>query len=244
MLSAMSKCNIPSTSPTNTPVQDRGAQARQQLLAQATRLFAAKGYAAASTREICQAAGVNIAAIRYYFGSKEGLYRAALTEPIHFIASQFGRFDDPELPFAQAIRQVLAPMICLNPQDDYKQQITRLHLRETLEPSAIFREVVRTDIQPLHNLLTGVLARHCKVAEVDTDIHQLAFAMLAMANDYCISREYMKLLAPAVLDRPDAANAILDRLVAFCSALLDAERARRQPDPNSSSRRPEGSPKS
>lgn len=239
MISAMNERSVSGISP---PVQERGAQARQQLLIHATRLFAAKGFAGTSTREICHAAGVNIAAIRYYFGGKEGLYRTALTEPIHFVTSQFGRFDDQELPFAQAIRQVLAPIICLDPQDDYAQQITRLHLRETLEPSAIFREVVRTDIQPLHNMLAGVLARHCGLSEADTDIHQLAFAMLAMANDYCISREYMKLLAPAVLDRSDAATIILDRLVTFCVALLDAERARRLDTPDSSSRPTSGRP--
>jgi len=77
---------------------DRGAQAREALIAHGTRIFATKGFAAASTREICQAAGANVAAIHYYVGDKEGLYRAVLTAPIEAIADQFDGFDGPALP--------------------------------------------------------------------------------------------------------------------------------------------------
>jgi AcrR family transcriptional regulator len=38
-------------------------------------IFAQKGFAAATVREICAAANVNQAAINYYFGSKESLYK-------------------------------------------------------------------------------------------------------------------------------------------------------------------------
>jgi AcrR family transcriptional regulator len=46
-----------------------------RIVAAATRLFATKGYDGTSTKEVCQAAGANIAAIHYHFGSKENLYR-------------------------------------------------------------------------------------------------------------------------------------------------------------------------
>jgi len=44
-----------------------------RIINAATRLFAEKGYDGTSTREICEAAEVNIAAINYHFGSKENL---------------------------------------------------------------------------------------------------------------------------------------------------------------------------
>ena len=58
------------------------AEARQQLMTAALRLFSEKGFAKTSTRAIAQAAGVNIASISYYFGDKAGLYRAMFTEPM------------------------------------------------------------------------------------------------------------------------------------------------------------------
>ncbi len=221
---------------------DRGAQVRDALIEHGTRIFAAKGYAAASTREICQAAGANVAAIHYYFGDKEGLYRAVLTAPIEAIAGEFEGFDDPALPLEEAVRRVLRPFVAMALDGEADGlHVHRLHLREALEPSAVFRDVVDRIIVPLHNALAALLARHCGLARADEGIHQLAFAITAMANDYCMSREFIRLLAPQVLKRDDAAQRIVERLVGYATALAahevaarardDAERGRAAPNP-------------
>lgn len=49
---------------------------REKLLAAAIRLFAAKGYAGTSVREILRAAGVTAPVLYYHFASKEGLFLA------------------------------------------------------------------------------------------------------------------------------------------------------------------------
>ena len=54
------------------------ANTRQRLLETATALFAEKGYAAASVREIVGRAGVSKPVLYYYFKSKEGLFYAIL----------------------------------------------------------------------------------------------------------------------------------------------------------------------
>jgi AcrR family transcriptional regulator len=217
------------TAARSEPLPDRGAFAREQLIAHGARIFATKGYAAASTREICQAAGANVAAIHYYFGDKEGLYRAILTEPINAIAGQFGAFADPSLTFAEAIRRVLQPFVAMALDEEaHSPHVQRLHLREALEPSAVFREIVTQVIVPQHDALAGLLARHCGLAHPDAGIHQLAFALIAMANDYCMSREFMKMLAPEVLARDDAVRRIVDHLVGYSGALLDHEMALRR----------------
>jgi AcrR family transcriptional regulator len=56
--------------------QPRGT--RERLVDAARRIFADKGYEAASVREITAAAAVNLGAITYHFGSKQGLYEAVL----------------------------------------------------------------------------------------------------------------------------------------------------------------------
>ena len=51
---------------------------RERLLETATELFAEKGYAATSVREIVDRAGVSKPVLYYYFKSKEGLFYAIL----------------------------------------------------------------------------------------------------------------------------------------------------------------------
>lgn len=60
------------------PVQQRGEDTRLRILQAALEVFAAEGYEGASTRTLAQRAGVNLPALQYYFGSKEGLYRAVI----------------------------------------------------------------------------------------------------------------------------------------------------------------------
>ncbi len=190
---------------------DRGAVAREHLISHGTRIFATKGFSAATTREICDAAGVNVSAIHYYFGDKEGLYRAALLQPIREMTAAFGRYDDPALPFEQSMRMFLTPFLMPSrgAGDELDAFVMRMHLREMIEPSDVFREITAQTIVPAHDALASVLARHAGLAAADADIHQLAFAIVAMAHDYCMSREFMKMLAPEVLDRPRATE--LDR---------------------------------
>jgi TetR/AcrR family transcriptional regulator, regulator of cefoperazone and chloramphenicol sensitivity len=60
------------------PAQQRGEDTRLRILQTALRVFAAEGYDGASTRILAQRAKVNLPALQYYFGNKEGLYRAVI----------------------------------------------------------------------------------------------------------------------------------------------------------------------
>ena len=54
------------------------ADKREHILLVAERLFGEKGFDGTSVRDIAQAAGVNLAMISYYFGSKEKLLEAMI----------------------------------------------------------------------------------------------------------------------------------------------------------------------
>jgi len=66
----------PRRAPAPEERQRDAERSRQQLLAAALDEFAAKGYAGARVQDIADRAGVNKQLINYYFGGKEGLYRA------------------------------------------------------------------------------------------------------------------------------------------------------------------------
>ncbi len=96
-----------------------------RIVSTATRLFADKGYDGTSVKDICYAAGVNIAAIHYHFGSKENLYR-------HIIE----QFAAERLEFARRTLQ--------DPQniDDFKARL-EIFLTQTLETMIRQKDIVR-----------------------------------------------------------------------------------------------------
>ena len=51
-------------------------EVRGRIIREATRLFAERGYAATSVREIAEAVGVTKPTLYYHFGSKDGLFTA------------------------------------------------------------------------------------------------------------------------------------------------------------------------
>lgn len=75
--------NIPTTT-------TKGEQAKSQLIAAALAQFGEYGLHA-TTRDIAALAGQNIAAITYYFGSKEDLYLACAQWIADFLAKNFAR---------------------------------------------------------------------------------------------------------------------------------------------------------
>ncbi|MBL7813942.1 MAG: TetR/AcrR family transcriptional regulator [Saprospiraceae bacterium] len=81
--------------------QKTDIDARSVLLETASRLFAKHGFEAVSTRMLAQEAGVNIAMIAYYFGSKEKLFEAIIDQKLpqakemllHFLESDLEPWD-------------------------------------------------------------------------------------------------------------------------------------------------------
>jgi AcrR family transcriptional regulator len=66
----------------------RGEDTARRILLAAIEVFADEGYEGASTRSLASHAGVNAPAIQYYFGSKEGLYRAVIAHIAHLVEAR------------------------------------------------------------------------------------------------------------------------------------------------------------
>jgi AcrR family transcriptional regulator len=58
-------------------------EVREQIRTAARARFLASGYQAVSMRSIAADAGVDVALVSYYFGSKQGLFNAALALPVN-----------------------------------------------------------------------------------------------------------------------------------------------------------------
>jgi AcrR family transcriptional regulator len=60
--------------------RDDGDATKARIIEEAGHLFAERGYADVTSKDICEQAGTNIASVNYHFGSREGLYVAILQE--------------------------------------------------------------------------------------------------------------------------------------------------------------------
>jgi len=87
----------PRRAPAPEDRQRDAERSRRCLLAAALDEFAAKGFAGARVQEIAERAGINKQLISYYFGGKEGLYRALQRSWQESEAS----FGEPDVPIEE-----------------------------------------------------------------------------------------------------------------------------------------------
>lgn len=204
-----------------------GEASRQRLMQAGLQLFAQQGFAQTSIRELALAAGVNVAAISYYFGDKAGLYKAVFFAPAGNPAEDIARFADPALPLTDAVAgfyQSFLDPLCMG---DEGRLSVKLRMREMLEPTGLWAQEISEGIQPMHDALVGVLCRHLALAEPDDDVHRLAICMAALAIHLHVGRDVTDVVAPQ-LNRPaDAVQQWGRFLCQQAVAMVTAERARR-----------------
>ena len=130
---------------------------RQRLLHMAGEVFAEQGYRAATVRQITERAGVNLAAINYYFSDKAELYASALGEA-HCNALGC-LLPDPRGTPRERLRAFLTAMLTflLDPQRPAWQN--RLLAREIAEPTAA-----------LDPLIEGMRARSERLKSILRDL--------------------------------------------------------------------------
>jgi AcrR family transcriptional regulator len=173
---------------------------RERLLAAATELFAATGLHGATVRDIAQAAGANVAAANYHFGSKEALYLEVLRTQFAAIRARLEESapvpgDDvlAKLPRSELIRlleirlQTMLDILVGPPPSVYG----RLIQREMCDPSAALGNIVDEFIRPQMREMRSVyrqLYPELSAAEID----RCSFSMVGQVVFYHVMR-------PAVL---------------------------------------------
>lgn len=209
--------------PAPTPSE---ADARSRLLHVAIRLFAEQGYAKTSTRELAEAAQVNVAAISYYFGDKAGLYRAAFMEPMD-VEAELARFSGADLTLAQALAGFYAGFLEPLRQGEEARLCMKLHMRELLESSGLWQQGVAETIRPQHDALLALLARHLGLPAPDPELERLAICLAGLGVHLYVGLDTNEQLVPGINTAPDAIERWAETLQRASLALVQAEAARR-----------------
>jgi AcrR family transcriptional regulator len=136
---------------------------RTSLLDSAERLFAELGIAGASMRAITRAAGANLAAVHYHFGSKEGLVKAVFSrrlEPLNRnrlerleALAMTGRGRDVE----GIIEAFVVPPLQMIGREPGGRAFAQLLARAVMEPGADSRELVLEQFEEVVSRFTSAL---------------------------------------------------------------------------------------
>ncbi len=217
------------TSPPAKPLRSDGQEARNRLLDAALTLFADKGFAKTSTREIAQAAQANIASISYYFGDKDGLYRAVFADPRYnppFIAPDTNA---PPLDIRSTLALMLSTFVEPLKTGQQIRQCMKLHFREMIEPTGMWQAEIDNNIKPAHEALVRALCGHLGLKKPDDGIHHLAFEIAGLGVMLHVGIDVIQAIRPGLIASTAALDRYHARMVDSAMALLEAEARRRTP---------------
>ena len=196
---------------------------RQRILQAATELFAEKGFAQASTREIAKRAEVNIASLHYHFGDKADLYRTVFNEFSRRAQASAPAIDYEKASFAEIYtefnRQFFAHLA--------DPHLPRLAARERLEPSGVLGNAWLEEIRHRHQILDHVIASELGLAAPDVDVQRLTFAVTGMVLLFDHARPIMDAIAPELTTGKNWIETTLSHLTTYAQGMIEAERKRR-----------------
>jgi TetR/AcrR family transcriptional regulator, regulator of cefoperazone and chloramphenicol sensitivity len=126
---------------------------KEKILLSAADDFAEKGFHAATIRDICESAGVNIAAVNYHFSSKEALYDKVfdfLFEKVdERVSCQVNLDITTESEWLDEIKKLLRRMLEKSMSTDpHERNLHTLFAQEMLHPSEHFPLIYKRLLSP------------------------------------------------------------------------------------------------
>jgi TetR/AcrR family transcriptional regulator, regulator of cefoperazone and chloramphenicol sensitivity len=197
---------------------------RDRILEAAGELFAERGFESTTVRDICHAAGANVAAVNYYFGDKERLYVEAV------VRAHKWRLDQAQLPDwddGTPPREKLADFVATffrrvlgGPEDTWR---TRLVMREIMQPSAACAEIAQSNIRPQFEILQAILRELLPAGTSDEQLHLTAFSIVGQ----CLFFHVADPITRCLVDQREYSTYDIDKLAKhvtqFTLAAIDAK---------------------
>lgn len=222
---------------------------RDRLIEVAAQIFVEKGYAKATTREICLAAETNITSIHYYFGSKEELYRAIFSEPFKDFPKPMLDVEDLcgkslEDAMVEFYKILLIPFMNkhLSNGDEYLQRkknygnhepgfkhnkklhhlVHDLMHKEQFEPTGLVNDLIVGPAKFIHEPLNKILCHFLNIDKPNDEVHRMAFTIVSLGFSLVHPRHIVQHYAPSLLDENNI-ELMYIKLAKYAACIVNSE---------------------
>lgn len=175
---------------------------RTKLIEAAIPLFAAKGLAGVSIRELAEAAKVNSALISYHFGGKDGLYLGALEELFSPATTLVEAFETLEATPPERIQYYAKAVLAVHKISPY---LMRFVHSELTNPTFALKVIVEKYISRFFKFIHQAFVDGVKEGyfNADLDPTYAAISLAGIMNFYFIMRPITKELLIADINHDE-----------------------------------------
>ncbi len=192
-------------------------QTRDRLIAAAGEIFAEQGFQSATVRDICAAAGANLAAVNYHFGDKLGLY-SAVHQDAHRGAMERHPPSAGLAPGASTrerlhafVRSFLYRLL----DRGRPAWHGKLMAREINEPTAALDLLVEQAIRPNFQLLCSIVVDHVGPGLEEHEVRTCAWSVVGQILFSHFARPVIERLAPDAVFEAREIEQLADHITRF-----------------------------
>jgi len=205
------------------------SETKDRLLDAAEELFAERGVAETSLREITTLAKANLAAVNYHFGGKDGLLEAVFARrlrPVNrerlVLLDAFEReAGDAPVPLEQILyANLMPPFRSLELLGEAGERFMRIVARINADPGNALHEVFVRQFDEIRTRYLAALSRSLPELDAEEIERRFQYTLAAMLHTFCWSKHIGPLCAAAA----DHREQVFASLVTFAAAGLRAPR--------------------
>lgn len=192
-----------------------------KLLEVAGPIFADRGYRATTIREICAAAGANVAAINYHFGDKLGLYTEVLQQSVR--AAQLLAVHnalDPNTPPEEILRALIRARLRSISGDDLPDWHSRLLAHELAQPTPALRQLIDKVARPICKRLLELVGGMIGLPARDENTRLCAISVVGQVLAFVLPGPLLSEIWPELRMTPDQVERIADHIADFSLSYL------------------------
>jgi TetR/AcrR family transcriptional regulator, regulator of cefoperazone and chloramphenicol sensitivity len=194
---------------------------RGKLLDAAGEVFALSGFQAATVREICAKAGVNIALVNYHFGDKLELYTEVLRHSVGAAGNGIiKQAIASEAPPREAFRELIHAMLLRVCRGDRPGWQFRLMVHEFAQPTPAMSAVIDETMRPIYDRFRELIGTMLGLPAGDDRVRLSTHSVIAQVVHYVHARHVVSRVWPELELTPDRIAQIAGHIADFSLAGL------------------------
>lgn len=188
-----------------------------RILDAAERLFAERGYAAVALKDVVRAARVNGAAVNYHFGDKRNLYRKVIERGLQS-REQAAPLEAAHLSPDERLRVFIGNLMIQLLDDSASSKMSRLFLREAIEPTVAFARAVDELPKRQLSILDGIVAELLGRKASRTAVRRISLSILGQCVYYRYAENILRRTDPKLRYSGTTIHALAEHIYAFSMA--------------------------
>lgn len=215
-----------------TPAAKSDLATHARLMEAAGEIFAAKGFHAATVREICTKAGANVAAVNYHFKDKQALYSAVFQHAMGEVQPLFKKgppvagTTDPHVRLEAFVHGFMNNLLA----SGKPAWANRIMSMEMIEPTQALDHFVEAMIRPMFGALRSIVADALGRKADEDDVRYIGACIVGQCLFWKHSEPVIRRLYKDLTYTPEQIEHIAQHIAAFSWAALEGLRKQRVDD--------------